>query len=199
MDPLALPDSPAGLTGRTHACLARGPTSGQHGEVPATVTVKLPPTGAAFDIVLMAHVASAIIGFGALVTTGVQAARARRGPGAPGAEGVRRYFRPGINWMARALYGVPVFGLALVAMSQGSFAMSDHFVDIGLGLWLAATLLAEIVVWPGERRLQQVVSSGWGDAQSMNTLEHTGRAVALAAAGLGCIFVVAVVVMFAKP
>ncbi len=62
---------------------------------------------------------------------------------------MRRYFRPGVNWAGRALYGVPVFGFALVAASDGAFDAGDAFVAVGLVLWLVAAVLAEVVVWPG--------------------------------------------------
>ncbi|MGA2521068.1 MAG: hypothetical protein ABSG81_09655, partial [Acidimicrobiales bacterium] len=72
------------------------------------------PTGPLYATLLILHVLCAVVGFGATVLTGVQAARARRGPSSATADGVRRYFRPGANWAGRALYGVPVFGFALI-------------------------------------------------------------------------------------
>jgi Predicted integral membrane protein (DUF2269) len=153
------------------------------------------PTGAVYSILLLLHVACAVIGFGALAMTGVQARRARRGPTAPGADGVRRYFRPGINWAARVLYGVPVFGFALISASQKAFAAGDGFVIAGLGLWAASTVVAEVVVWPAERRIQDVVSTTWETAG----LERDCRRVVMAAASLSVVFVVAVILMVARP
>jgi len=166
--------------------------------------VQAVPTGAAYSVLLLCHVASAVVGFGALAVTGVQARRARRGPSGVGSDGVRRYFRPGVNWAARALYGVPVFGFALVASSRGAFAVGDGFVVAGLALWLAATAVAEAVVWPGERRIQEVVSSRWGTGAGETTgsdrrFDLDCRRVAAAAALLSAVFVVAVVLMVAQP
>ena len=118
--------------------------------------------GSAVQILLMLHVLCAVVGFGTMVVTGVQAGRARRGPSAPGADAVRRYFRPGVNWAGRALYGVPVFGFGLIAASDGAFASGDGFVVVGLVVWLVAALLAEVVVWPGERRIQVEVTEAVG-------------------------------------
>jgi uncharacterized membrane protein len=160
------------------------------------------PTDAAYSILLLGHVGCAVVGFGALVLTGIQARRAGRGPSAAGAEGVRRYFSPGINWAARALYGVPIFGFALIAASQGAFSDNDGFVLIGLGLWVLATMAAEAVVWPGERRIQAVVGTWAGaDPESGTDDAFAGdcRRVAWSAAGLAIVFVVAVVLMVAQP
>jgi len=163
------------------------------------VTVRSVPTGAVYTILLILHVLCALVGFGTVVVTGVQAARARRGPSAPGADGVRRYFRPGVNWAGRALYGVPVFGFSLVAASHGAFSSGDGFVVVGLVVWLVAALLAEGVVWPGERRIQVVLTGSWDEVGSAPALDRDCRQVAAAAAVLAVLFVVATVFMIGKP
>jgi uncharacterized membrane protein len=157
------------------------------------------PTGAVYTILLMAHVLSAVIGFGTMVVTGVQAGRARRGPSGPGAEAVRRYFRPGVNWAGRALYGVPVFGFALIAASGRAWRSGDGFVVVGLMVWLVAALLAEVVVWPGERRIQVELTARWGEAERARRLDRDCRQVSGAALVLAVLFVAATVIMIGKP
>ena len=157
------------------------------------------PTDALYSILLLLHVGCAVIGFGALALTGVQARRARRGPTAPGSDGVRRFFEPGVNWAGRALYGVPLFGFALIAASQGDFSTNDGFVVIGLGLWALSALAAEAVVWPGERRIQQVVSNGWEMTGGPGGFVSDCRRVCASAFGLSIVFVAAVVLMVARP
>jgi len=157
------------------------------------------PTGALYTVLVVLHVLCAVVGFGAVVLTGVQASRVRLGPAAPGADSVRRYFRPGTNWAGRSIYGVPVFGFASIAASGGAWRAADGFVVIGLVLWLVAAISAELVVWPSERRVQNMVTSDWGDARWAGDLERECRRVAALSALLGGIFVVAVVVMVARP
>ncbi|HUY21937.1 MAG TPA: hypothetical protein VMV22_06320 [Acidimicrobiales bacterium] len=170
-------------------------------------TVPAVPTGALYSILLVLHVLCAVVGFGTLVATGVQAARARRGPGAGGAEGVRRYFRPGVNWAGRALYGVPVFGVALLGASAGAFEAGDGFVVVGMALWLLAAVMAEAVVWPDERRVQAALPGLWArhpgadgaGADGAGAFDRTCRRLALSAVVLAFVFVAAVVVMVGKP
>jgi hypothetical protein len=157
------------------------------------------PTGAGYSVLLLLHVAAAVVGFGALAVTGAQAGRARRGPGQPGAEGVRRYFRPGVNWAGRVLYVVPVAGFGLVADSNGAFAAAQGFVVSGLVLWVLATAVAEAVVWPGERRLQQLVTEAWDEPIAMAAIDSEAQRVQVAAVVTTVVFVVAVVLMFGKP
>ena len=157
------------------------------------------PTGALYSILLVLHVAASIVGFGALATTGLQASRARRGPGQLGAESVRRFFRPGVNWVGRVVYAVPVLGFALVGDSRGAFSSGDAFVVLGFLLWAAAVVAAETVVWPAERRVQLVVTERWGDDAVRPTLERDCTLLSAACAALVLVFVVAVVVMVGKP
>ncbi|HLM96857.1 MAG TPA: hypothetical protein VK283_11120 [Acidimicrobiales bacterium] len=178
------------------------------------------PTGVLYTSLLMLHVLCAVVGFGTMVVTGVQAARARRAPSASGFEGVRRYFRPGVNWAGRTLYGVPVFGFSLIGASHGAFRAGDGFVVSGLVLWLAATLVAEAVVWPGERRIQLGLAARWGDATAAGAdagaagaagaeagadagaagaLDRECRRVAASATLLVVLFLAATVIMVGKP
>ena len=163
------------------------------------VALRPVPTGALYSSLLLLHVLCAVVGFGTMVVTGLQAAGARRGPSAPGAEAVRRYFRPGVNWAGRALYGVPVFGFSLIGASDGAFHAGQGFVVVGLVLWLVAALLAEVVVWPGERRVQAALTERWGDSDTAPALDRDCQQVVVAAAVLALVFVAATVIMVGKP
>lgn len=172
--------------------------------------VKQAPQGAAFDIVLMLHVASFLIAFASVLVTGTQAWRARGGPGARGAESIARYFRPGVNWPGRLLYAVVVFGFVLVAMSSKAYSFSDTFVQLGLVLWIVAVGLAEMVVWPGERKLQDDISGHWtksseasrassADGSSGGDVKQLATRVALSAWTVCAVIICATVIMVDKP
>lgn len=113
---------------------------------------------AGYDIVLLAHILAVIASFGVVVVAGAYALALSR-PG-PMADSVARYYRPGINWAGRVLFAVPVLGLVLMAMSHGDWTFSDAWILIGIVLWVIAASLAEMALWPSERRLQELVSSG---------------------------------------
>jgi hypothetical protein len=119
------------------------------------------PTGAAYDIVLILHVLCALTG---LVTTAVSAVQATwlagllgaapaGGPPGPIPATLRNYYVPGPHVAGRVLYGVPVFGGLLLAMSRGSFGLADAWVEAGFALWIGAITVCELVVWPGENEL----------------------------------------------
>jgi uncharacterized membrane protein len=158
---------------------------------------------------LVLHVLSAVVGFGAIFLTGAYAGLARR----RGDEAVRRYFRPGRNWAARALYAVPVLGVGLVTTSHGADRFGQVWVWVSLVLWFAATALAHAVVWPGEARIQRLLGEAGpggrlGDQASGARLEAgrqgaeldgACRRVVRAAALIDAVFVATVVLMVARP
>lgn len=118
-------------------------------------------TSPGYDLVLLAHVLSAVVG---LVALGVAAgsALALRGVlrrGAPVPEALARYYRPGVNWAGRVLFLVPVFGVALLVMSDGQWGFGDTWVTLGMAVWAGVAVLAEAALWPDERRLQDMVAS----------------------------------------
>jgi hypothetical protein len=148
---------------------------------------------AAYDIVLLAHVLSALIGLGAVGVAGAYAVVLQRS--GPGPESVRRYYRPGVNWGGRVLFLVPVFGAALILMSQGDWSFSDGWISLGLLVWAAVAVTAELVLWPGERRLQEAVA---GDLP-MAGFRRLCTQTAVLSAVFVVVLVAAAVVMVAKP
>jgi hypothetical protein len=148
---------------------------------------------AAYDLVLLAHVLSALVGFGAVVVAGSYAlALIRSGPTS---EALRRYYRPGVNWAGRILFLVPVLGVALIVMSKGDWSFSDGWVSTGLMLWAFAAVVAEMALWPAERRLQAAVA----DPSSVTDLRSQCLRVVIAATALFVVLIVTTVVMVAKP
>jgi uncharacterized membrane protein len=159
------------------------------------------PSGAAYDIVLLLHVACVVVG---IVTVATAAATARRlgrlaRTAAPLPDPLRRYFRPGVNWAGRTIYGIPVFGFALLGMSHGAYAVTDAWVLIGLVLFVVLALLAECVLWPAERRLQQAVAAAGTNADVSGTATADAARMERAASGILVLLVVATVLMVAQP
>jgi len=173
-----------------------------------------PPTGPAFDIVLLLHVAAVVVGLGAVVTSGIQAARllsvsgdGRRAQAAELPASLREYFAPGVNWVGRTLYAVPVLGFVLLGMSHGAYGVNDAWVQGGLVLWVAATVVAEWLHWPVERRIQSLLA-GEPTAPTPSTaptddrrseLRRACRSLCVTSAGLAGILVAAIVLMVSRP
>ena len=169
------------------------------------------PSGAAYDVVLQLHVACVVVG---MVTIATAAATARRlgrlaGTASPLPEPLQRYFRPGVNWAGRTIYGIPVFGFALLGMSHGAYAITDAWVLSGLVLFVVLALLTEGVLWPAERRLQHAVTTAGNLAAGSEpvqppparteTVTADAARMERAASGALVLLVVATVLMIAQP
>jgi len=129
-------------------------------ELGEDISVHHQPDGPAFDIVLIVHVGCVVVSLVTLVASVTTASRLRTVLGGATAlpDAVARYFRPGLNWAGRSVYGVPVFGFLLLALSHGAYSLHDGWVVAGLIILVGVVVVAEGLLWPAERRLQVAVA-----------------------------------------
>ncbi|HUY30833.1 MAG TPA: DUF2269 family protein [Acidimicrobiales bacterium] len=154
-------------------------------------------TGPLYDVVLAAHVLAAVVGFGALGTSGAYAAAVRRSQAPSTDAALTRYFAPGRNWASRAVLLVPLLGGTLLALGHGRDA---HYPWpwIGLAIWTGATAVASGVLWPAEREVQRLLCRApTGDERG--ALAMAARRTERAAAVTSLAFAAAVVVMVWQP
>src|SRR5579864_9046880 len=114
--------------------------------------------GALYGALVVLHVLTAVVGFGAVVATGVAAGVVLRDTDVPAAA---RYFRPGWNWASLSLLLVPAFGAGLEA-AHGWPDLHVAWPWIAFGLWSIAAVVAVMVHWPAERRIQRFVAAAAG-------------------------------------
>jgi Predicted integral membrane protein (DUF2269) len=160
------------------------------------------PDGAAFDIVLLLHVGCVVVGIVTTATAAATASRLRRllESSRPLPEPLRRYFRPGTNWAGRTIYGIPIFGFALVAMSQGAYALRQGWVLGGLAIFAALAYLGEAVLWPAERRLQAaLLPEDASEPPTEQPLDRNAAVMSHAAAVALVLLVAGTVLMVAQP
>jgi len=160
------------------------------------------PQGPAFDVILLLHVICVFVGLATVVTSAATATRLRRLLASRVAfpEAVVRYFHPGVNWAGRAMYGIPVFGFVLLAMSNGAYALRDGWVMAGLGIFAAVTLLAEGTLWPAERRLQiSLVPRVAGNCTPDESVLRDAKVMALSATVALLLLIAASALMVAQP
>ena len=165
---------------------------------------------AAYDLLLLAHVLCALVGTGATAASGVAAWRVRLPGSLPGE--AARYFRAGPDLAGRTLYGVPVLGVVLVAMSHGVWSFSDTWVVAGVVMWVAAVGIGEGILWPGEAALATLVAAaGGGGTDGTGAVDAPGDGspggerrgpalrVVVSSATVIVLVVAAAVLMVAKP
>lgn len=154
-----------------------------------------------YDVVVLVHIVGAIAGFGGLACTGVFAAIARHAnPSNAGT--IRRYFNGGTNWVARTVYSVPILGLVLLEMSDGAFRLDEAWVVASLVMWVVAVVLAEAIIWPGERDISakaRTIGREHADASLPDRTSDVCLRVMIAAAVDVLVFGASLVIMLVKP
>ena len=146
-----------------------------------------------YAFLVIAHILSAVVGFGALGMSGSYARLARVSADPFAAPGIRRYFRPGTNVAARALYLVPVFGGIALGFSGD---VRKIFPYLGFALWVIATGIATGMLWPAERSMQRLIASGVEDREELRRLAIRCERAAMYTT---LCFIVALGVMVAQP
>jgi hypothetical protein len=154
----------------------------------------------------IAHVATAVLGFGAVGMTGVQALAARR---APAASSSARYFKPGLNWVSLSLLLTPVFGAA-IEMVNGYPDVHQLWPWLALAIWIVAGVIGAVVHWPAERRIQRLlptvsnavvgsVSVAESNSEGCRTFDRACLAAATSSLVMVVAFLAALAVMVIKP
>ena len=158
-------------------------------------------TGPEYDVLLAAHVLSAVVGFGAVAASGVYAARGRRTPDPLRERSLLRYFRPGTNWAARCLLLTPILGGTLLWAGDRS-AASEAWPWIGLGFWTLAAAIAGSWCWPAERKIQEWLAAVGDQERPLPELarfRNSCLTVERSASAMSLCFLAAVVVMIGQP
>ncbi|TAN22477.1 MAG: hypothetical protein EPN30_08460 [Actinomycetota bacterium] len=143
-----------------------------------------------YDALLLAHILSAVAGFGANALTGIYAGQLY--PGA--SEEAVRYFNSPRFLAEKLIYLIPIFGLIMIGLSRGMPELEKPWVLIGMLLWIAAVAVAHAMVWPAERRLPELISR----QRCNDELRLLAKKVSRGALVMDLIFVAAFVVMIVQ-
>jgi hypothetical protein len=156
-----------------------------------------------FRLLLLVHVASAIVGFGALVGQSVAVARLRRFDGVE-AYAVARANYAQVRVGEKFLYLLAVAGVAAVATSDGRIGFDEAWLMIAGGVYLATLAVLHGVIAPARRQLL-VVLGGLagepvsGEAPQRVDLGPLGRRLSLGGALVDLLLVAALVLMIWQP
>jgi hypothetical protein len=114
-----------------------------------------------FNVLVVAHVICAIVGFGSLLLSGVYGFTNRRPVGPEALEEARRYFRsPG--HLELLVVAVPFLGVAALLVQPHGRGAGQLWDLAASGVWLAAVAVLFGVARPAERRLRAALGVGGG-------------------------------------
>jgi uncharacterized membrane protein len=163
----------------------------------------------AYNVVLILHILTVIIGLGAVFLNAIYGAqaKARRGPeGLAIAQAnlkvteIAQYF----------IYGIPIFGIALVFMSKTDgiqfYDWDQTWIWLSIVLYLVALGLSHGVLMPAVKRMQvlmgEVIAAGppaGGPPPQAAEMEQLGKRIAPVGATLNLLVIVIVALMVFKP
>lgn len=175
-----------------------------------------------YKIVLVLHILSAIVGLGAVMLNGLYGVQAKARKGPEGLAIAEANFK--VSMIAEyVIYAIPVFGIALVFMSDDLIEFSDTWIWLSLLLYVIAIGISHGVVVPTAKRMQVLMkelvgmgpppgagSSGGpvaggpppgagGPPPQVAELEALGKKIGAAGMVLNLIVVVILVLMVFKP
>jgi uncharacterized membrane protein len=171
----------------------------------------MPGESGAFNFVLLLHILSAIIGFGAVFLNGLYAAQAKANRG-PGGLAISEANYKVTSVAEKLIYAVPILGIILVLMSKDNyFKFSQAWVSAALALYIIGLGISHAVMIPGHRRintlLRDMVGAGAppagaaaaGPPPQAVEIEEIGKRMAVAGLALDVLLIVIVYLMVFKP
>lgn len=152
-----------------------------------------------YDVLLVAHVAVALIGFGSIAVAGLSARRGRQVADPASDARLARFFAPGVDWPGRLIFLVPVFGLAMLLGGDRS-DLPRLWPWIALACWTGAVGMVTARGWPSERAAQAALARArGGEAEAAGEFRAACESMERSVAVVELLFVVALVLMIWQP
>lgn len=163
--------------------------------------------GFAYNVVLLLHFLAAIVGFGGVLLNGVYAAKAQALPPDRALAVMETNTFVSTKVAQKAIYTVPLFGIALVEMSEDAFEWSQTWVWLSLVLYVVAIGVSHGVMGPAVREMlalqAEVAAAGptaaGGPPPQAARMEALGKKIAPTSMVLDLALVVIIVLMIWKP
>jgi uncharacterized membrane protein len=158
-------------------------------------------TGSAlYRIILLLHIATAIVGFGGVITHGAYHARAFRGPA--GAAATILTATRGIGKIADyAIYAVLPLGIVLVAISDDAIGFGDPWISASFLVWILMVGAAHGAVRPAVKTMIERAGAIGEDTvlETDTDAAAAARKLMIGEAAVQLLLVVALVLMIWQP
>ena len=110
-----------------------------------------------YNVLLVLHILTAIIGLGAVMLNGLYASQALRRPGPAGrAVSEANYAVSSIG--EYFIYAIPVFGILLVLASHHAWKFSQTWIWLSLLLYVFAIGISHSILIPGHRKINALLA-----------------------------------------
>jgi uncharacterized membrane protein len=158
-----------------------------------------------YNVLLVLHILTAIIGLGSVMLNGIYAAQAQKRPG-PGGRAVSEANFFVSNVGEKFIYAIPIFGILLVLASHKAWTFGQTWIWLALVLYVIAIGISHAVLIPGHKRINALLAemeqgpppAGGPPAQTVE-LQAIGKKMAGAGTALDIFVVVFLILMVWKP
>lgn len=153
-----------------------------------------------YRIILLLHIATAIVGFGGLITLGAYHARAFRSTAA-NARAVLDVTGQVGKIAEYAIYAVLPLGIVLVAISDDTFSMGDPWVSASFVVWFLMVGALHGAVRPAVKTIAQRAESLGAETivETDDAAMAAARKLMIGEAASQVLLVIALVLMIWKP
>jgi uncharacterized membrane protein len=149
-----------------------------------------------YNFVLLLHLIAVVIGFGAVLLNGLYGAQAKKRPGPGGLAIAEANFFVTSKVAEPVIYLVPLFGFALIGLSDSGWKFSQTWVVASLVLYVIGLATARLVLMPTTAKMIDMMRAGPPDAAKMDA---AGKRLAAAGGFAHLIFTAIMVLMIWKP
>ena len=162
-----------------------------------------------YNAVLLLHILTAIVGFGAVFLNALYGRAAERRKGVEGLAIAETNYD--VSQMAGYfIYAVPVFGILLVLMSDDAYKFSEAWISLSFLLYIVGLGLSHGVLRPNVKQMHALMrelvamppaatGAATGRPPQVDEIERRGRAVGTTGAILNLILIVILYLMVWKP
>ncbi len=109
-----------------------------------------------YGIFVIFHVLSAVIGFGALITSGSYSYSLKKTKDPLSSESLSKYFNGATNYAGHTIFLVPVFGVILLYLHHWH-ELTHPYPWVGIGCWVVGVSVAIGVIFPREKSLGRLM------------------------------------------
>ncbi len=158
-----------------------------------------------YNVLLVLHILTAIVGLGAVMLNGLYASQAQRRPG-PGGRAVSEANFAVSSIAEKFIYAIPVFGILLVLASHHAWKFSQTWIWLSLVLYVIAIGISHSILIPGHKKINALLAemeqgqpAAGGPPPQAAALEAIGKRMAAAGATLNVFVVIFLALMIWKP
>lgn len=158
-----------------------------------------------YNVLLVLHLLSVIIGFGTMFLAGIYGVHAQDRKGREGLAISEASYAVN-RWAEWAIYLVPVTGILLIMMSGDVWKFSQTWISLSFLVYIALLGVLHGAYLPNTRRMNALLAeltdgstAGGGAPAQVAEVEQRGKRAAMLGGMVNLLVVVALVVMVWKP